>query len=99
MIITYVCDAFQIQNIYILLNPVNSSLMVLIVWWNRAFAPKKVLDEHGDELYFEFIGKHSKKFIVHFTPSSSTLKEKMSSRRWFHPNIHGVEAEHLLMSR
>jgi len=23
----------------------------------------------------------------------------MSSRRWFHPNIHGVEAEHLLLSR
>ena len=52
MIITYVCDAFQIQNIYILLDPVNSSLMVLIVWWNRAFAPKKVLDEHGDEMSF-----------------------------------------------
>ena len=52
MIITYVCDAFQIQNIYILLDPVNSSLMVLIVWWNRAFAPKKVLDEHGDEVSF-----------------------------------------------
>ena len=24
---------------------------------------------------------------------------RMSSRCWFHPNIHGVEAEHLLMSR
>ena len=24
---------------------------------------------------------------------------KMSSRRWFHPNIHGIEAEHLLLER
>ena len=23
----------------------------------------------------------------------------MTSRRWFHPNIHGVEAEHLLLER
>jgi tyrosine-protein phosphatase non-receptor type 11 len=23
----------------------------------------------------------------------------MSSRRWFHPNIHGIEAEHLLLER
>ena len=23
----------------------------------------------------------------------------MSSRRWFHPNIHGIEAEHLLLDR
>ena len=23
----------------------------------------------------------------------------MSSRRWFHPNIHGVESEHLLLER
>ena len=27
------------------------------------------------------------------------FKVKMSSRRWFHPHIHGVEAEHLLMER